>query len=97
MTSRGIDRLRMTRGRPVAPAIVRRAKMGTTFDHFARNLDFGVAWIVALLRTRASRIDRHAAGMLLLVARDIKVGRPLPDIADHVVEAMAVRRIGADR
>ena len=88
MTSRGIDRLGVTRGRPVAAAIIRRAEMRATFDYLARNLDLWLAGIVALLGARASRSDRHAARMLLLVARDIKIGRPLPDIADHVVEAV---------
>src|SRR5262249_22315721 len=49
-----------------------------------------------VLSARAERIDRHAAGFLLLMARDIEVRGPLPDIADHIVEAIAVRRVCAN-
>src|SRR5262249_5174032 len=63
----------------------------------ARDLALGLARIVAVLSARATRIDRHTARMLLLVSCYIEVRGPLPNIADHVVEAIAVWGIGADR
>src|SRR5512132_301955 len=39
----------------------------------------------------AARVGR------LFVTRREEVGRPLPDVAGHVVEAVAVRRKGSDR
>src|SRR5262249_53879908 len=70
--------------------------MRAALNHLARDLALGLARIVAVLRVRAARIDGHAARMLLLVTRYIKVCGPLPDIADHIVEAIAVRRVCAN-
>ena len=55
--------------------------------------------VVALLDRRAARVLRDAARLVgvLRMARDVPVGRPLPDVAGHVEEAEAVRREGADR
>jgi hypothetical protein len=46
-----------------------------------------------VLRFGSARID----GLLARVARPIPVARPLPYVADHVVEAIAVRLEAADR
>src|SRR3546814_20639118 len=61
--------------------------------HLARDLDLRLAGIVAVLGAWPARVHRHAAGLLLLVARHEPVRRPLPGVADHVVEAVAVWRI----
>src|SRR6516164_650686 len=97
MASRGVDRLRVTRRRPVTPAIIRCAEMRAALNHLARDLALGLARIVAILSARATRIDRHAARMLLLMSCYIEVRGPLPNIADHIVEAIAIWGVGADR
>ena len=94
MAGRGIDRLGMARRRPVAAAVVRRAEMRAALEHLARNFDVGLAGIVARVLAAAARIFRNAAGLRRIgfVLRRVPVGGPFPDIADHVVQAVAVRR-----
>src|SRR5689334_2585567 len=84
----------MARGRAVAAAVIRRAQMRAALQHFARDADLGLAGVVALLLAPAARVLRNAArlGGVGMVARLVPVRRPLPDIPDHVVEAIAVRR-----
>src|SRR5579862_5298941 len=91
---RRIDVLGMTRRRPVAAAVVRRAQMRAALDDLARDLAVGLARIVALGLAPAARIFRNAAGLCRvgLVLGRPPVGRPFPDIADHVVDAVVVRR-----
>ena len=48
MAGRGVDRLGVARGGAIAAAIARRAEKRAAFDHLARNLDIGLARIVAL-------------------------------------------------
>src|SRR5262245_28513679 len=72
--------------------------MRAALHHLARNADRGLARIVALLLACAA----STAAAAVLSARSlmlwrIPVGGPLPDIADHVVEAKAVRRKRTDR
>src|SRR5262245_52437968 len=99
MTCRGIDRLRMSRSGAIATAVIRRAQMRAAFDDLARDLDVGLARIVAALLAPAARILWDAAGLrrVGLVLRGIPVRRPFPDIADHVVKAVSVRRKCPDR
>src|SRR6266404_8819176 len=99
MAGRGIDRLGMTRGRTIAPAIIGRAEMGATLQHFAWYAHRGLARIIAALDGPTAWILRYAAslGCVGLVLCRIPVGRPFPDIADHVVNAIAVGREGAHR
>ena len=89
-----VDRLRMTRGRPVAAAVVRRAKVRAAFDDLARNPDLRLVRVVARGLGAAARVLRNAAGLRRVgfVLRRIEIGGPFPDIADHVVDAVAVRR-----
>src|SRR3954465_345235 len=94
MAGGGVDRLGMARGGPIAPAVVRRAQMRAALDHLARDLDVGLAGVVAPLLGTAARIFRHTArlrrvGLMLL---RIPVGGPFPDVADHVVHAISIRR-----
>src|SRR5580704_9234597 len=73
--------------------------MRTALQHLARDSDVRKRRIVALLFPTAARVFGNAARLwrIGLVLRRVPVHRPLPDIADHVVEAVAVRREGANR
>ena len=94
-----VDLLRVTRSRPVAPAVVRRAQVRAAFDDLAGNLDVGGRRVVAALLASAARILRNAASLRRVgfVPGRVPVGGPFPDVADHVVEAVAVRRERRDR
>src|SRR5580692_260863 len=94
VTRRCIHRFRVARGRAVAAAVVRRAQMRAAFDDLAGDFDLRLAGVVALLLAAAARIFRHAARLrrVGLVLLRKPVGRPFPDIADHVVHAVAVGR-----
>src|SRR5690348_3578758 len=98
MAGRRVDRLGMTRGGPIPPAIVGGAEMRATFQHLARDVET-VARVRALLFRAAARVLRHTAGLghVSRMAGGVPVGRPFPDIADHVVDAVAVGRKGAHR
>src|SRR6266478_5707814 len=99
MTGGSIDRLRMAGCRPVASAIVRRAQMRAAFDDLPWNLHLGGSEVVAVDLTPAARVLRDTAGLWRIgfVPRRIPVGRPFPDVADHVVESVTVRRECRDR
>src|ERR1700692_2700698 len=94
MAGRGIDRFGMACGGAVAAAIVWRAQMRTALQDLARNFDIGLTGVVASILAAAARILRNATGFwrVGLVLRGVPVGGPFPDIADHVVDAVAVRR-----
>src|SRR5258706_12707456 len=94
-----VDRLRMARSRPVASAVVRRAQMRAAFDDLLWNLDVGGSGIVAAILAPAARVLRDAAGLrrIRFVPRRIPVGGPFPDVADHVVKSVTVRRECGDR
>ena len=66
MARRGVHRLRMTRSRAVATAVIWRTQVRAAFQHLARNLDFGLTEVVARIFTTAPRIDRNAAGLVSL-------------------------------
>ena len=89
-----IHRFRMARGRAVAAAVVRRAQMRAAFDDLAGDFDLRLARVVAVLLAAAARIFRNAARLrrVGLVLLRKPVGGPFPDIADHVVHAVAVGR-----
>src|SRR5437762_342716 len=92
MACRGVDRFGMARGRTIAAAIVRCAQMRSAFKHFAWNLDVWLTRVVARGLGPAARIRRNAARLrgIGIVRLRIPISRPLPDIADHVVQAVAV-------
>src|ERR1700740_2989013 len=83
MARRGVDRLRMTRSRAVAAAVIRRAQVRAALQHLARNPDFGLAGVVARILTTAPRIDRDAARLVSVgfVAWGGPVAGPFPHIA----------------
>src|SRR5258707_12561724 len=99
IAGRGIYRLGVARRRTIAAAIVRRAQVRTALDHLAWNPDVGLTRVVAAILAAAARVLRNAAGFwrVSFVLRRMPVGRPLPDIADHVVDAVAVRRESGHR
>src|SRR4249920_3881917 len=88
----------MPRGRAIAAAIVRRTQMRAAFDDLARNFDVRLVRVVAVFLAAAARIFRNAARLWRIgfVLSRIPIGRPFPDIADHVVQAVAVRWEGID-
>src|SRR6476659_5496649 len=73
--------------------------MRAAFDDLLWNLDVGRSWIVAAVLAPAARVLRDAAGLRRIgfVPRRVPVGRPLPDVADHVVQPVTVRRECGDR
>src|SRR5215831_15379657 len=68
--------------------------MRAALQHLAGNPDFGLAGVVARVLTTAARVRRDAAGLLsiCLVPGRVPVAGPFPHVADHVVDAVAVRR-----
>src|SRR5262245_14443897 len=99
VTRRRVDSLRVPCRRPVAAAVVGRAKVRAALDHLAWNPDVGLARVIARTFGPAARILRDATRLrrVGLVLLRKPVGRPFPDIADHVVDAVAVGREGRDR
>src|SRR4051812_21152673 len=92
MAGRGIDRLGHARGGTIAAAVVRRAQERAALHHLARNLQ-RFARVEASLSRSASRILQPAATVPLhRVTRSVPVRGPLPRVADHVEEAVAVGR-----
>src|SRR4051794_19406289 len=82
MARRGVHGLPLAGGRPVAEAVVRRAQVRAALDHVAREPAVGV---------RAAAVGRVRGG------GGVALTRPLPDVAGHVVEAVAVGRERAPR
>src|SRR5215831_11070542 len=90
MAGCGINRLRHACCRPVAPAIVRRAQVGTTFHYLARDRDFWITGIEALVALATPGIEAGAACLRQLVMLLIPVRGPFPNIAGHLVKAIAI-------
>src|SRR5215470_15619023 len=95
----GVDGLGVTCRGPVAAAVTRCAQVRAALQYLARDADVRLAFIVAALLGRTVRILRKAARAWRgnFVLRAVPVGSPLPHVADHVVEAIAVGRIRGDR
>ena len=96
MARRRVDWLGTAGRGSIAAAIVGRAEMRSALEYLAWNLDVRLTAVVARLLPAAARILRDAARLrrVGLVLRCVPVGRPFPDISNHVVEAVAVRRKG---
>ena len=93
----GVDHLRAPGGRPVAQAVAVGAEERPALDHLARDAELRLRRVVALLDCRRAGCG-HAARLVGVPGWPrVPVGRPLPDVAGHVVEAEAVGREGADR
>src|SRR5262249_30915004 len=78
---RAVDRLALPRRRAVAQAVVGRAEVRAALHDAARE---------AVVPGGSTAPSGAGHGLEPVV-------RPLPDVAGHVVEAVAVRRIGLDR
>src|SRR5262245_21905459 len=61
VAGRGVERLGHARGRPVAPAVVRRAQERAAFHHLAPYAYVGLLRIVAALALAAALLGRCAA------------------------------------
>src|SRR6516225_2710944 len=99
MAHAAVDHLCMPRRGPVSPAVVGRAEKRASLDDLARDARARLLRVVARLHPAARRPRRPAAGLRWVgfVALGEPVAGPLPDIADHVVEAVAIGREAADR
>src|SRR5215831_8027651 len=93
MAHAGVDRLGVPRRRAIAPAVIRRAKMRAAFDDFARYAHGRTAFVVAAGLGPAAGILRDAAGLrqIRTVPGREPIRGPFPNVADHVVDAVAVR------
>src|SRR5947209_8563738 len=92
-----VDGLRMARRRTVAPAVVGRAEVGAALDHLARNAAYRIPRVETAGLCAIARIGGNAARGTDVVAGREPVGRPFPDIADHVVQPVAVGGKATDR
>src|SRR5690348_12162095 len=94
MAHRSVDRLSVAGRRAIAPAIVWRAKVRAAFQHLSPDLDLRLTWIEAFGFAPAARIARSAARFwrTYVVLGFVPVAGPFPDIANHIEEAIAIRR-----
>src|SRR5271166_2418430 len=86
MAHAGVDHLRSACGGPIAQAVVVGAQKGATLDHFAWYPKLRLLGVVA--GCFAAWITGPGVG--------VPVARPLPHIAGHVEEAIAVGRESTD-
>src|SRR6202008_390535 len=94
----GVDGLGVARRRAVAATVIGGAKMRAALQYLAWDMDVRLAAVITALLGRATRVLRRAARTRrgYLVAGPEPVGSPLPDVADHVIQPIAVRRIRPD-
>src|SRR5581483_7529515 len=92
--SRCIDRLRVACGWPVALAVIGGTQVRAALQNLPAESGAGVLEVAARQLTAAARIARNAASALAdqLTPVRVPVRCPFPDIADHVVQAIAIRR-----
>src|SRR5262245_35767865 len=64
--------------------------MRPAFHDFARDLDVGHIWFVTFFLLSTSGIEARTAALRKLLVLLIPVRGPLPDVARHVVESIAV-------
>src|SRR5438309_9722027 len=89
----------MTGRRTVAAAVIRRAQMRAAFDDLAGYLGRRQTGVVAVFLAPTAWILWDATSLLCIwrVLGGPPVGSPLPDIADHVVDAVAIGRVSHHR
>jgi hypothetical protein len=78
-----VNRLRIARRGPVAPAVIGRAEIRAALDHLSRNTRAGLGRIAAQCLGDTTRVARRAArpvGIVPVTGR-VPVFGPLPDIA----------------
>jgi hypothetical protein len=90
----GIGRRSSTRARAITLAVVRVAKERTAFDSALGSVR--IAWIIALSRSTRVATNVFAGGLDVAIG-PIPVTAPLPNVASHVVQAVAIGREGAHR
>src|SRR5690242_14127475 len=90
MTGRCINWLGHTRSRSISPAVIGRAKERPTFHDLATHLHPRKARVVTLVELSTSRIDTSATGIDEFPVFQIPITGPLPNIACHVVQPIAV-------
>ena len=89
---------RLARRRPVAKAIARGAQVRAALDHLARDAELGVVRVDARLALAAARVLRCTpCARRGSVGDGVPVRRPLPDVAGHVEQPVAVGGVTADR
>src|SRR5262249_33874925 len=78
MARRRINHFRNTCGRAIPQAIIGCTQVGPPFERFAWNVDLWLSWIIALLDSCPTRIDRYAARFRSFVRMPVPVpiGRP---------------------
>src|SRR5215469_10930497 len=91
----GVDGLGVARRRAVAAAVIGSAEMRAALQDLARDADLRLAAVITAVLRRATRVLGRAAGTRrrYLVAHPKPVGSPLPDVAYHVIQPIAVRGI----
>src|SRR5690606_996883 len=92
VTGGGVHGLRHAGSRAVPPAVVRRAQVGTALDHLAGDADVRRVRVVARVAFPAARVRARAAGTDSVALLLVPIARPLPDVAGHLVEPVAVGR-----
>src|SRR5688500_16308363 len=94
----GVDHLRPASAGAIAHAVAAGTEVGAALDHLAGHSELRLPPVVAGVDGAASRITRNAAGSVdfARMAIGVPVGGPIPDIAGHVVQPVAVRREGSD-
>src|SRR5262245_320265 len=92
MTCRRIDGLGHARRRSIAPAVVWRAQMRTAFHHFARDLDIRHVGIETLVSFSTYGVEARATRLNDRVVLLVPIRGPLPHVAGHVVEPVAIGR-----
>src|SRR6185369_8814714 len=80
MRRRGVHRLRHSRGRPIATAVVGRTQVRAALHDLARNAHVRLARIEARIGRAAARVGEGAARVLDLCVLLVPVQRPLPHI-----------------
>src|SRR6266542_2780389 len=91
-----VNLLRDARGRPVAQTVIRRAEIRATLQYLPRDAYLRRPQINARFFLSAFRVKARAAGVGYTAVLLIPVGRPLPDVAGHVIKSVAVRRERTD-
>ena len=100
MAHAGVHHLRVARSRPVAPAVARRAEEGAALHHLAGDADGGLARDRSYLPSPGRAGSAGAQQGLRGIGRvpgGEPIGGPLPDIAGHLVQPVAIGREGAHR
>src|SRR3954466_9390673 len=94
---RRVNRFGEASGWSIPPTVVLRAKVRAALQDLARYPDLGKGRIEAAVHGAPARIRGAATRLARVVgvSRAVPVGRPFPDVADHVIQTVAVGRIRA--